>query len=207
MCARAPMARPAAGGGVEPGAGQRRLQHFGRTIQFAVRRRRQNRHHRLDHAAAGRKRSASLPPDADLVYARAAASDVLTHGEKYASAPWENPQSGARGTVTPIASAYTQDGRTCRDFLASYVSGASQSWMQGEACKQDKGRLGSARAQALERRVSSVHPRLRGNERDRAAPARRSPQGEGALHPGRLNPTLSVESAAFARRAGAFHRS
>ena len=87
----------------------------------------------------GSKTAAGLPPDTDLVYARAAASDVLTHGEKYASAPWENPQTGARGTVTPIASAYTQDGRTCRDFLASYVSGASQAWLQGEACKQEKG--------------------------------------------------------------------
>jgi hypothetical protein len=40
--------------------------------------------------------------------------------------------------VTPIASAYTQDGQTCRDFLASYVKEAVQSWMQGEAC-QDRG--------------------------------------------------------------------
>lgn len=80
-----------------------------------------------------------LPPDGDLVYARAAAADVLSHGDKYASAPWENPKTGARGTVTPIASAYTQGSLTCHDFLASYVTGTSQSWMQGEACKQDKG--------------------------------------------------------------------
>ena len=87
----------------------------------------------------GAKGVGELPPDGDLVYARAAASDVLSRGGKDASAPWENPHTGARGTVTPIASAYTQDGQTCRDFLASYVSGTSQSWMQGEACKQDKG--------------------------------------------------------------------
>ncbi|HSP50422.1 MAG TPA: RT0821/Lpp0805 family surface protein [Pseudolabrys sp.] len=80
-----------------------------------------------------------LPPDGDLAYARAAASDVLTRGGKDASTPWENPRTGARGAVTPIASAYTQDGQTCRDFLASYISGSSQSWMQGEACKQNKG--------------------------------------------------------------------
>ncbi len=80
-----------------------------------------------------------MPPDGDLAYARAAASDVLSRGGKDASAPWENPRTGARGTVTPIASAYTQDGQTCRDFLASYVSGRSQAWMQGEACKQSKG--------------------------------------------------------------------
>ena len=84
-------------------------------------------------------RAGELPPDGDLAYARAAVSDVLTRGGKDASAPWENPRTGARGTVTPIASAYTQDGQTCRDFLASYVAGNSQSWMQGEACKQDKG--------------------------------------------------------------------
>jgi surface antigen len=80
-----------------------------------------------------------LPPDGDLAYARAAASDVLSRGGKDASAPWENPRTGARGTVTPIASAYTQDGQTCRDFLASYVSGRAQAWMQGAACKQRKG--------------------------------------------------------------------
>jgi hypothetical protein len=77
-----------------------------------------------------------LPPEGDLAFARAAASDVLKRGDKYASAPWENPRTGARGTVTPIASAYVQEGRTCHDFLASYISGSSQSWMQGEACKQ-----------------------------------------------------------------------
>ncbi|HEX5213167.1 MAG TPA: RT0821/Lpp0805 family surface protein [Pseudolabrys sp.] len=87
----------------------------------------------------GAKGVAQLPPDGDLAYARAAASDVLASGGKDSSAPWENPRTGARGTVTPIASAYTQDGLTCRDFLASYVQGASQAWMQGEACKQDKG--------------------------------------------------------------------
>ena len=87
----------------------------------------------------GAKGVGHLPPDTDLAYARAAASDVLARGGKDASAPWENPRTGARGTVTPIASAYTQDGRTCRDFLASYVSGSSQSWMQGEACKQETG--------------------------------------------------------------------
>ena len=87
----------------------------------------------------GAKGVGELPPDGDLAYARAAASDVLNRGGKDASAPWENPRTGARGTVTPIASAYTQDGQTCRDFLASYVSGRSQAWMQGEACKQSKG--------------------------------------------------------------------
>ncbi|HKS83878.1 MAG TPA: RT0821/Lpp0805 family surface protein [Pseudolabrys sp.] len=87
----------------------------------------------------GTREVGQLPPDADLAYARAAASAVLSRDEKDASIPWENPGTGTRGTVTPIASAYTQDGRTCRDFLASFVSRSSQAWVQGEACKQQQG--------------------------------------------------------------------
>ena len=80
------------------------------------------------------------PTEADLVFARTAASDVLTKGGKDSSQPWENPSTGARGSVTPLSNAYTAEGRTCRDFLASYVNGASESWLQGAACRADKGR-------------------------------------------------------------------
>jgi surface antigen len=90
-------------------------------------------------APPGAKQAGNLPPDSDLVFTRAAVSDVLSRPSNDASVPWENPHSGARGTVTSIASAYTQDGQTCRDFLASYVNGPAQSWLQGEACKQQKG--------------------------------------------------------------------
>jgi len=87
----------------------------------------------------GSKQASKLPPDGDLAFARAAASEVLRRGEKDSSLPWENPSSGARGTVTPIASAYTQDGHTCRNFLASYVNGGDEAWLTGEACRQPKG--------------------------------------------------------------------
>ena len=81
-------------------------------------------------------KSADVPPEADLVFTKMAVRQVLERRSNDASEPWENPRSGARGTVTPIASAYTQSGQTCRDFLASYVNGSSQAWLQGEACKQ-----------------------------------------------------------------------
>jgi hypothetical protein len=87
----------------------------------------------------GAKQTEALPPDGDLVYTRAAVSEVLNRASKDASVPWENPLTGARGTVTPIAAAYNSDGHVCRDFLASYISGSSQSWLQGEACQQQKG--------------------------------------------------------------------
>ena len=79
-------------------------------------------------------------PRADLAFARNAASDVLTKGDKDSSQPWENPETGARGSVTPLAQAYSSEGRTCRDFLASYVNGRSESWLQGAACQSGQGR-------------------------------------------------------------------
>ncbi len=81
------------------------------------------------------------PTEADLAFARNAASDVLTKGDKDSSQPWHNPQTGARGSVTPIAKTYAGDaGRTCRDFLASYVNGRTERWLQGSACRLERGR-------------------------------------------------------------------
>ena len=80
--------------------------------------------------------AAGLPSETDLVFARMAIVDVLKRGSKQISSPWENPSSGARGTVTPIASAYNKDGAICRDFLASYLRPQGvETWLQGEACR------------------------------------------------------------------------
>ena len=81
----------------------------------------------------------TAPTEMDLAFARNAASDVLTKGDKDASQHWENPETGARGSVTPLAQAYTSEGRTCRDFLASYVNGTTESWLQGAACRTGHG--------------------------------------------------------------------
>ena len=78
--------------------------------------------------------------DGDLALAKAAAAELLTQGAKDASLPWQNPRTGAHGTVTPIASTYTKDGFTCHDFLASHVQGDKQSWYQGDACRGQGGR-------------------------------------------------------------------
>ena len=66
------------------------------------------------------RRGEPAPTDSDLAFARTAASDVLTKGDKDSSQPWQNPETGARGSVTPVAQAYSaDDGRTCRGLLAS----------------------------------------------------------------------------------------
>jgi hypothetical protein len=84
--------------------------------------------------------AAEAPGESDLVIARAAVSEILTKGGKDVSMPWENPKTGARGTITPLASAYSQHGVTCRDFLASYVRNGSESWLQGAACRAERGK-------------------------------------------------------------------
>lgn len=96
-----------------------------------------------EHTASIRPVAAPVPVEAsenDLAYAKAAAALVLARAEKDASQAWENPGTGARGTVTPIADAYTQDGFICRDFLATYVRDGAESWLQGDACRIHQGK-------------------------------------------------------------------
>jgi hypothetical protein len=83
--------------------------------------------------------AAALPSETDLAYARATAAEVLARGGRDMSVPWENPQTGAGGNITPIASSYGESGSTCRDFLASYARGQQQSWLQGQACRSANG--------------------------------------------------------------------
>ena len=89
---------------------------------------------------ASAPKTAETPPEQDLTFARAAVTDAFSRPSKDASVPWENPQTGSRGTVTPIAAAYTDNGKQCRDFLASFVQGRNESWMRGEACEEQKGK-------------------------------------------------------------------
>ena len=81
----------------------------------------------------------SQPSETDLAVARAVASNVLARGGKDSSVPWQNPQTGAGGNITPLATSYSEGGLPCRDFLASYVHGGSQDWLQGAACRNARG--------------------------------------------------------------------
>jgi surface antigen len=106
----------------------------------------------------------TLPPDADLAVTKAAVHDVLSRGNADSSLPWENPRTGARGMVTPIASSYTQDGFTCRDFLASYVRDGAESWLQGEACRLHRGKWEVKNLRPL-RKSSLPPPRRQATDR------------------------------------------
>jgi surface antigen len=76
--------------------------------------------------------SAGAFSDDDLMVASMTTVKLLERGK---GGPWENPQTGARGTITPIAAAYRDKGVECREFLVSYVHDKAEAWMQGEACR------------------------------------------------------------------------
>jgi surface antigen len=90
-------------------------------------------------AATGDQSAPSPRVELDLAYARAAISNVLLHGGKDTSLPWQNPTTGAGGNIMPLATSYSEAGMPCRDFLASYVHGESQDWLQGAACRTTHG--------------------------------------------------------------------
>ena len=79
------------------------------------------------------------PAEADLAYARAAVADALGDGARANSVPWHNPQTGVGGNITPLAYSHSEGGLPCRDFLASYVRGGAQAWLQGSACRTARG--------------------------------------------------------------------
>ncbi len=93
-------------------------------------------------ASAPARTADAAPPssEVDLAYARAAASDALARSVKDTSVPWQNPTTGAGGNITPLANSYDEGGQPCRSFLASYVHGAAQDWLQGAGCRTAEGR-------------------------------------------------------------------
>jgi hypothetical protein len=93
----------------------------------------------ISRAATHPAALAAQPSQADLAYARATAIDVFARDSKENSVPWQNPQTGVGGNITPLASSYSEDGLPCRGFLATYVRGGAQSWLQGSACRTGHG--------------------------------------------------------------------
>jgi 17 kDa outer membrane surface antigen len=80
------------------------------------------------------------PAEVDLAYARAVAANAFARGGKDNSTPWRNPNTGAGGNITPLATSYVEGTFTCHDFLASYVHVETETWLQGEACRTDNGK-------------------------------------------------------------------
>ena len=80
----------------------------------------------------------------------AALREALGQKEEGASIPWQNPDTGSRGTVTPVATAYIKDGFACRNFIASHVGEGRESWYEGTACRVHRGEWDIRTARPLE---------------------------------------------------------
>jgi surface antigen len=71
----------------------------------------------------------------DLSVARLALAEAFARGPDGTSVPWSNPETGASGTVMPTSPPRRDGSATCRDFLASRVSGDEEAWLRGTGCR------------------------------------------------------------------------
>lgn len=66
--------------------------------------------------------------------ARAAMGTALDPQGNGATVAWDNPQSGRKGSFTPVAAPYPVEGQVCRAFVARIEAGDREQ-MQGAACR------------------------------------------------------------------------
>ena len=106
--------------------------------------------------------------DADLAYARAAASEVLAQRREGHQPAVGKSRAPARAARSPRSHRpIRQDGQTCRDFLASYVPTASSPGCRVRPASSSKA-SGKCAAQALEA-APSVHCRCASHAGDVAS--------------------------------------
>lgn len=68
--------------------------------------------------------------------ANAALGTALDPQGDGASVNWDNPQTGAKGSFTPVGQAYPTEGKICRAFLAEVGTKDSHEYLQGAACRE-----------------------------------------------------------------------
>lgn len=74
----------------------------------------------------------------DLRRAKAALATALDPQGNGSLVGWDNPESGAKGSFTPIGKAYPADAKICRVFLSQIDRKGNEQSMRGTACA-DKG--------------------------------------------------------------------
>lgn len=93
-----------------------------------------------DKAGAVEKSSlASLLDAEDWRRAKAALSNALDPQKNGSPVGWDNPDSGNRGSFTPVGKAFFREAGICRVFLATVDSKGDEHAMQGTACSDKRG--------------------------------------------------------------------
>lgn len=72
----------------------------------------------------------------DLRRANAALGTALDPQGEGASVNWDNPQTSAKGSFTPVGQPYPLDGKICRAFLAELGTKDAHERLQGTACRE-----------------------------------------------------------------------
>lgn len=71
----------------------------------------------------------------DLRRARGALAIALDPQGSGAAVKWDNPDTGASGTFTPVGAPFVKADIVCRAFLAAVATPARSSTLQGTACR------------------------------------------------------------------------
>ena len=82
---------------------------------------------------------ASLLEPEDWRRAKAALSTALDPQGNGSLVGWENPDSGNKGTFTPVGKAYPLNAEICRVFLAELDRKGNEQSLQGTACADKQG--------------------------------------------------------------------
>jgi len=89
-------------------------------------------------AALGNSIGASLDR-ADMAYYNSASQTALETGQPGQALPWNNPESGNYGTVTPMNYYQTAGGQYCREYTQTINVGGRREEGYGRACRQSDG--------------------------------------------------------------------
>ncbi len=75
----------------------------------------------------------------DRLFARRAVSHGLEHKSSGETTSWSNPDSGNRGTITPVRTYQELSGRYCREYQQTVTVGGRTEQAHGTACRQPDG--------------------------------------------------------------------
>lgn len=76
---------------------------------------------------------------ADRVAMHNATYRSLEHNQTGSASEWVNPDTGHRGTVTPVDTYQTETGQYCREFQQTIIIGGEEHEGYGTACRQPDG--------------------------------------------------------------------
>jgi len=75
----------------------------------------------------------------DANYANQSAQTALENNQTGQSTPWQNPDNGHSGTITPQDTYQEADGTYCREYTQSVTVDGQQQKAYGKACRQPDG--------------------------------------------------------------------